>query len=53
VKKFPYRKPKFEIPTQTSEEEPVQEAGSVSSGSEAEVASDEEPEDLVNEGGFV
>jgi estrogen-related receptor beta like 1 len=54
VKKFPWRKPKFEIPTQTNEatDEPVQEDGGVSSDSDPEVASEEEPEDQGNEGGF-
>ncbi|CAD8204903.1 unnamed protein product [Paramecium pentaurelia] len=52
-KKFQFKKAKIEQQSQTKqEEEPVQETGSVSSDSDPEVASDEEPEDVFNEQGF-
>ncbi|CAD8104736.1 unnamed protein product [Paramecium primaurelia] len=52
-KKFQYKKAKIEQQSQTrQDEEPVQETGSVSSDSDPEVASDEEPEDVFNEQGF-
>ncbi|CAD8109533.1 unnamed protein product [Paramecium primaurelia] len=51
-KKFQFKKVRIEQQSQTQEEEPVQETGSVSSDSDPEVASDEEPEDVFNEQGF-
>ncbi|CAD8202445.1 unnamed protein product [Paramecium pentaurelia] len=52
-KKFQYKKAKIEQQSQTrQDDEPVQETGSVSSDSDPEVASDEEPEDVFNEQGF-
>ncbi|CAD8208386.1 unnamed protein product [Paramecium pentaurelia] len=52
-KKFQYKKAKIEQQSQTrQDEEPVQETGSVSSDSDPEVASDEEPEDVFTEQGF-
>ncbi|KAM3136716.1 hypothetical protein pb186bvf_011161 [Paramecium bursaria] len=52
VKKISFKKFKVEQPSQTQEEDQVQETGSVSSDSDPEVASDEEPEDIFNEQGF-
>ncbi|CAD8120221.1 unnamed protein product [Paramecium sonneborni] len=51
-KKFQFKKTRIEQQSQTQEEEEVQETGSVSSDSDPEVASDEEPEDVFNEQGF-
>ncbi|CAD8123761.1 unnamed protein product [Paramecium sonneborni] len=52
-KKFQYKKAKIEQQSQTrQDDEPVQETGSVSSDSDPEVASDEEPEDVFTEQGF-
>ncbi|CAK65151.1 unnamed protein product (macronuclear) [Paramecium tetraurelia] len=52
-KKFQYKKAKIEQQSQTrQDDEPVQETGSVSSDSDPEVASEEEPEDVFTEQGF-
>ncbi|CAK66445.1 unnamed protein product (macronuclear) [Paramecium tetraurelia] len=52
-KKFQYKKAKIEQQSQTrQDDEPVQETGSVSSDSDPDVASEEEPEDVFTEQGF-
>lgn len=52
TKKFAFKKPRIEQVSQTHTDDVVQETGSVSSDDEPEIASEEEPEDLLMEQGF-